>query len=566
MTAPRALVVTSHGSSPEAVVPVLAALEVAGLDVRAIDVGRIGSRETGTVDRVMKAIVGEFAERRLSRELQDNPPDVAVAFDPGSAAALSEARDHLPRPAPVVAVVAELSPGPGWRSSDADRFLTIDDEAAVALSDVGVPGERIIPVGPIGEVAFAEAATRDRATARKQFKLPASGLVVLVEVAGLGYDISAQVALQLSLIERPATYLFAAGNDSQAATALRTQVPALGMKAKLFGDTPDAPMLWRCANVVVARPRPTAVARALLVGARVVAFSPDDEQGRRLAIALEGRGVGQAASNALLISAALEPMLASTGDVSTAGEDGAANIADIVWVVGSEREAVLDQRDAAARARTRARVDSVASAAEASARATSAPGELEDLSGDGFDLGDAGEPEGPDLLEIARLRRELGVRMERLQRAIADAQKRSQNWQKKHESSKKSGATDMAREAERNADLERARMHSALAEMAQIEQEIKRLDAAEKAAHRSRPRPTRARPGPGRRRGGGTSVHAASSVDDLLEQMKRQSGSGGSGNSSATKKKRKKKKQVSGVDDELAALKRKMASKNRRKP
>jgi phage shock protein A len=208
----------------------------------------------------------------------------------------------------------------------------------------------------------------------------------------------------------------------------------------------------------------------------------------------------------------------------------------------------------------------VASAAEAAARVSAAPGDLEDLSGDSLGFGDLdSEPIGPDLSEIIRLRRELGVRMDRLQRTIADAQKRSRDWQKKHEAAKKQGAKDLARESERNADLERARMHSALAEMAQIEQEIKRLGEAEKAAAKAPPRRPRPKPGGARPRGSGTSAYAPQpSVDDLLEQMKR--GAGAPPPSGSKKRKSKKKKRTAAVDDELEALKRKMAARKGRKP
>src|SRR5205085_10002668 len=99
---PQVLIVTSDGAPSAAVVPVLAAIEAAGMRVRAIDVGGAGGGGTGVADRVRRALLGETAERRLRRELDANPPDVAVAFDPHTALALTVARDQVPAPAPVV--------------------------------------------------------------------------------------------------------------------------------------------------------------------------------------------------------------------------------------------------------------------------------------------------------------------------------------------------------------------------------------------------------------------------------------------------------------------------------
>src|SRR5690606_12315122 len=123
-----------------------------------------------------RALVGELAERRLLRELEERPPDVAVAFDPGSAAELSAARDESTSPAPVVAVVPELDPkGDEWAGAAADRYLTVDDLAAVALADSGVEGERVLPVGPFCPLPYAAAGREARGPLRARFKLPAQG-------------------------------------------------------------------------------------------------------------------------------------------------------------------------------------------------------------------------------------------------------------------------------------------------------------------------------------------------------------------------------------------------------
>ena len=553
---PKVLVVTSAGAPPPVVTPVLAALEAHGLVVRAIDVGRVGSRSAGGAWKVVKAIVGELAERRLSRELVDHPPDVTVAFDPGSAAALSAARDESEAPAPVVAVVPELDPrGEEWAAAAADRYLTVDDAAAVALADGGVDGARVLPVGPFCPLLYAQAGRESRASLRARFKLPAGGPVVLVEVAGLGYDATSQLALQLSLSSAKAAYLFAAGDDADAATALRRQVPTLGLKAKLFGNTADAPLFWRAADVVIARPRSQAVAKAMAVGARMVALAPEDGAGKALAASLEARRLGVAAQGPLFVSSALEALLAAAAPPGRAGEDGSGNAADVVWVVGRARREIADEVRAAERAETRARVHAATAAAGAAERQSAAAGDLEDLG-----WGDAGDDDPPvaappDRAEIERLRRDVEARMARVQRSIADAQQSAARWQKKAEEGKKAGSEQAAREAERNADLERARMHAALAEMAELSSEKEALDKAAAAAPPPRAAPDPARPAreaPPRASGG------EKSVDDLLRDMKRQGGGAATGARAA--------RPPSTVDDELEALKRKMSTKKRGKP
>ena len=588
---PRVLVVTSAGSPPAVVTPVLAALEAHGLLVRAIDVGRVGSRAPGAAWRMLRALVGELGERRLLRELDEHPPDVALAFDPGSAAALAAARDEAGRPAPVLALVPELDPrGEEWDDADADRYLVVDDHAAVALSDGGVAGHRVMPVGPVCPVGYPQAGREARAQVRSRFNLPETGLVILVEVAGLGYEDTSQLALQLSLLSTRATYLFAAGDDADAATALRRQVPTLGLKAKLFGHTTDAPLLWRAADVVVARPQPLAVARAMAVGALVVALSPGDDAGQALVRGLEQRRVGLGAQGPLFVSSALEAVLASRGPEvgAWAGEDGAANTADIAWVVGRERDQIIGSVRAAEEAHTRARVQAASRAARAAQREHAAAGELEDLGGDTAGAGAAGErsaagaPPPPDRAELARLRQDLERRIGRAQRTVADAQKGAARWQGEVEAMRKAGSESGAREAERNADLERARMHASLAELAELSKQLEALEAAAKAA------PPRRDPAPPHAGTGAGPAPAAKqsrarprerSVDDLLDELKQRSGTGtttrsspGEGRaggdaagSAATGKgsSRGGRRRNNSVDDELEALKRKMSGKPR---
>jgi hypothetical protein len=254
------------------------------------DVGGAGGGGSGVTDRVRRALLGESAERKLRRELELSPPDAAVVFDPHAALALTVARDLVATSTPVVAVVGDLEPAATWGQTDADRFVAIDDLAAVALADAGVEGERILVVGAIGERAFAEAGGRDRASIRAQFKL--GGKVALVEVAGLGAEITGQLALQLSLLDagEAITFLFDAAGDADAAAVLRRQVPSLGLRGKLFGVPADAALLWRAADVIVARPRPEVISRVMLVGGRLVAVIDDQiPGGAKAAAALEVR-------------------------------------------------------------------------------------------------------------------------------------------------------------------------------------------------------------------------------------------------------------------------------------
>lgn len=565
------LIVTSSGASPSAVVPVLAACEAAGMRVRAIDVGAVGSGGSGVADRMRRALLGEGAERKLRRELEISPPDATIVFDPHSALAATTARDHVQNPSPVIAVVGDLDPPPAWSQTDADRFVAIDDLAAVALADAGVEGDRILVVGAIGERAFAEAGSQDRAALRARFKL--SGKVALVEVAGLGAELTGQLSLQLSLLDTSSaiTFLFDAAGDADAAAVLRRQVPTLGLKGKLFGATADAPLLWRAADLIVARPRPEVVSRVMLVGGKLVALIDDTvPTGPRVAAALEARKRGIAAKGLLLLSSALDS--AFGGSLPGATSDGADHVADIVAAVAGDKRGVIDERRNAAQAATRDRVQRAAAAAHAAAAQSSMPGELEDLGDGGGSFAEA-VSDLPDKAELERLRAEVAQRMAELNKAMTAARDAANDASAKAKGAAARGAADEARQLERKADSERARMHALLSELATLEAELKDLERTLRDVGdvpKTSSAPPRASASAGNA-GPKYSAPPRSSIDDELERLKRAGGAGAGaapkssaprGNSGGTKASGGSKPsggaKPTTVDDELAALKKKM--------
>ncbi len=573
------LVVTSSGASPAAVVPVLAAIEAAGIRVRALDVGAVGSGGGGVADRIRHAIAGEGADRKLRRELELAPPDAAIVFDPYSAHALTVVRDQSPNPAPVIAIVGDLDPAGAWGQTDADRFIAIDDIAAVALADAGVEGDRILVVGAIGERAFAEAAAHDRTLLRTRFKI-GGPRVALVEVAGLGGEVTGQLSLQLSLLDANSQimFLFDAGNDADAAAVLRRQVPALGLKAKLFGATGDAPLLWRAADVIVARPRPEVASRVMLLGGKLVALIDDTvANGAQLASALEARKRAISAKGLLMLSSALDS--AFTGSPPSATQDGADQIADIVAAVASEKRGVIDERLSAIHASTRDRVHRANVAAHAAAAQTAAAGDLEDLGGGGGGFADA-VADLPDKAELERLRADVARRVAEMNKSMAASRETANEATEKATSARARGAADEAAQHDKKADAERARMHSQLSELATLEAELKDLEQTIKAlgdVPRSSPS---SGPSGSSYDDVGSSSRASSSgppprtpprssIDDELARLKKQGGGAPpprTGTAAPSSTSGKPRPADTNVDDELAALKKKMQSPPKKKP
>jgi hypothetical protein len=434
------LLATSRDAPAELVTPVAAALAAADVEVGSVDLGRVG--QTGSrLGRVVQALLGEAEAGRLVRELAQHRPRVAVAFDPGAAAALVVARDRRVAETAVVAVVPDVAPSKAW-AIDADRYAVLDDEAAVTLADLGVDGARVQVTGPIVPRALHEAGRLTRAEARAEYKLAADARVVLVDTRGLDLETLGQLTLQLSLVGRPIHVLFDAGTSAEIAAQLRRQVPTLGLKGKLFGDTPNAGRLWRCADVVIARPTPRAVHAALAIDAALLGLSPEGARQEADTRALLERGAGAGVPQVLFVGGALEPLLGRHRG-GRAPLDGASETAELVRTVAAQHLEVLAE-SAEARAAARA-------AAERGDDAGA--GDLEDL-GDLDDLNDVGSVDP-----------RAGAQRARLEREAAEARVEADKWEQRRAAAERRGERALAEQAGREADRKRARMHAALAEL-----------------------------------------------------------------------------------------------------
>ena len=260
-----------------------------------------------------------------------------------------------------------------------------------------------------------------------------------------------------------------------------------------------------------------------------------------IAAALEARRRGVAVKTPLLLSNAIEA--AAGGRAPAPAGDGADAVADVLAVVAGDKRAVVEERRAVARAATAAKVRHAARAAAAAARVGATPGELEDLGGAPAPAPDAPAP--PSKEEIARLRAEVKLRLDQLNRSMLGARTGASEAEQQASHARGRGDEATAREHDRKAEAERAHMHALLGEMAQLERELAQLEEAATAAAGVHV-PPRPDPGPT-----ASPPPRGDPPRDPLADLKKQA-------------RRDKKAEQRTVDDELAALKRKMAEKKRR--
>ena len=242
-------------------------------------------------------------------------------------------------------------------------------------------------------------------------------------------------------------------------------------------------------------------------------------------------------------------MLASAMDSAFHGAppavhgDGADHVADIVAAVAGDKRAVIDERRTAAHVQTRDRVRAASAAAQAAAHTTAMPGELEDL-GSGGDPVDTSSL--PDKAELERLRGEVARRVAEMTRSMAAARDAATELADKAKGATARGAPDEAAQLGAQGGR-RARAHPQMLGEAprRAQAEVKELQARDRQDRRSAAAEA----------GIAAAGDRKPSIDDQLDQLKRSAPS----TPPPPRQNRAQKRASSNVDDELAALKQKMA-------
>lgn len=338
----RRVVVAAGAAARDELLPAIeAALLALELDVRVVALAR-----GGVLDRALAALAGEIGARRLERELVGPPlADVALALDLAAAEGLARERARGV-PVPVIALCEELAPRAAW-ATRIDRFVCLDDEAAVALSERGVDGARVTALGAAVGRAWIDVAERSRAEVRAELRLPPEGQVALIDAAALGSELTGQLLVQLALADHLPTLVFDAAADDAVAQLVRRQVPRLGLGGKLVSEAGKVAAAWRAADVIVGRGGASARLRALAVGAGTLAVEPGDDALAELR-ALASRGAAQitpllGVTVALADASRWAAMGQAAGQIGGVldGADPLARVAELCAQVARERAEVL---------------------------------------------------------------------------------------------------------------------------------------------------------------------------------------------------------------------------------
>ena len=259
--------------------------------------------------RLEAAVVSAMGWPAVEEALAGQRPRVVLAMDPAAAAAADSWRAKGLIRAPVVGVVSSLWLDPAWTRTAVDRLSVVDQQQAEEALEQGLPAECLVPSGMPVCGGFSSLQPDDKDALRKPFDLPVGRPVVLVVTDGLTDDQLTGALLQLAMVGEKASLMFDTARDEEAADLLRRRVGLYGIKARMFGKVEEAGQLWAAADTVVARPLLYVQQRVVPNRLPLVCFHPVGEAECEAARSYRDRGVGCLVEHPATLAAEVEVLL-----------------------------------------------------------------------------------------------------------------------------------------------------------------------------------------------------------------------------------------------------------------
>ncbi len=225
------------------------------------------------------------ALRAARPELEVETPELlalpSVGRMPGGCAVVVAERPvPLPPDALGLALVLSWAPGAVWTRAEAQAYALPHEALIPSLEAQGVPARLAeitgLPVLP---------PPLDRAAARARLALPGDEKTVFaVLLEGLDPAQLGPLLFQLTLIERPCTFVFFGGGDAGTRSYLRREVPVHGLDARLLSDPRHLPNLLAAADLALCSSDGLPSGEALAAGLPCLVLpgqSPEGEEAAR---------------------------------------------------------------------------------------------------------------------------------------------------------------------------------------------------------------------------------------------------------------------------------------------
>ncbi|SFT01976.1 wax ester/triacylglycerol synthase domain-containing protein [Saccharopolyspora flava] len=233
-----------------------------------------------------RRFVGAWCGPLLRREIRRVAPDLIVSTYPLGTAGLDWIRRHGELDVPVSAVVSDFAPHPFWVYPEADLHYVMSEASLRAMHRAEPDAVGAVSVPPVR----GEFHPRDRATARAEFGVPATGFTALISCGALSFGAVERAVDAALRVPELARVLVVCGRNE----AVRERLLARGdPRVVPLGWVDDMPGLMGCADVVITNAGGATALEALACGRAVIMFEPIAGHGRANAELMADAGLAE---------------------------------------------------------------------------------------------------------------------------------------------------------------------------------------------------------------------------------------------------------------------------------
>ena len=233
-----------------------------------------------------------YVRPALRALFEEHPADVIVSFHALLNRLLGLGVREAPRPIATATVVLDMiSAHALWFGRGLDRYFIPYEKMAGRAMALGIPRERLAPVGMPVRREMVEAARTPQARARKALGLDEARPVVVIVGGGDGMGPMARVT-EAILRRRPQAQIAAIAGRNP---LLRRHLHALARShpLRVEGFTNDMHLWLRAADILVTKAGPNTLAEAFVMGLPTVLYAaiPGQEEGNVRLVLEQDAGV-----------------------------------------------------------------------------------------------------------------------------------------------------------------------------------------------------------------------------------------------------------------------------------
>jgi 1,2-diacylglycerol 3-beta-galactosyltransferase len=219
--------------------------------------------------RLLRGVFGGQVRAVIAGQLKAHDPDVVISVHPLLNHVALAAIRRSGRPRGLMTVVTDLIDlHRGWALPEADLVVVPTEQAGEVVRGLGVPPERVLPLGLPVDLRFRPPAPGERQALRRRFGLEEGRPTLLVLSGGDGSGKLLQQVRALAWGEHEWQVIAVCGRNEKLRRRLsrvRFSTPTV-----VLGFVDSMPALMRAADLVVTKAGPGAISEALTTGVPLV--------------------------------------------------------------------------------------------------------------------------------------------------------------------------------------------------------------------------------------------------------------------------------------------------------